>query len=171
MVFDILGLYTYCWDYPWCSSSLGWTVPACSTSPHRRDAPDPSSLSWSYIGLFPDVITRRRLRFVIRTRQGLASSTMSGSRLPEAGCQLLQSIALLQLLSAWDPKRGLQRKRAARLKCWQSRWSGVSLGEKGAKFSPIAVGNGKSLKEAELPLCPAAAPCSRVTAVVMHGSW
>lgn len=78
MVFDILGLYTYCWDYPWCSSSLGWTVPACSTSPHRRDAPDPSSLSWSYIGLFPDVITRRRLRFVIRTRQGLASSTMSG---------------------------------------------------------------------------------------------
>lgn len=86
-------------------------------------------------------------------------------------CQLLQSIALLQLLFAWDPKRGLQRKRAAQLKCWQSRWSGVSLGEKGAKFSPIAVGNGKGLKEAELPLCPAAAPCSRVTAIVMHGSW
>ena len=32
-----------CWDPPWAFSSPCWTIPALSTFPHGRDAPDPAS--------------------------------------------------------------------------------------------------------------------------------
>ena len=36
---------------PWVFSSPGWTIPALSPFPHRRDAPVPSPFLWPFSGL------------------------------------------------------------------------------------------------------------------------
>ena len=40
------------WDYPWASTSPGWTEPVFSQFPHRRDAPSPSLSSLPFAGFF-----------------------------------------------------------------------------------------------------------------------
>ena len=53
-----LKVFIHVWDPPsWAFPSPGWTVPAFSAFPHRRDVPVPPSSSWPFIG--PSPVCRR----------------------------------------------------------------------------------------------------------------